>query len=176
MFSKCQWASFLFDMEGFSDTALLHKHFHVRLLLFCCTATKWNGMECWWEGSTCTAIQSAFASEIMGQHSKTGSITFRAVLVQQNNPSAFYRHHILKQVNYAWRYPTNFEMKQSQNFIRIIHAWGVVHATVMIYKLFHKIFNFELAEPFYQGFFCASSVHDHFCVELSWISASVQEF
>ena len=36
--------------------------------------------EYWWEDSTYTAIQPASSSDIMGQHNKTGSITFEADL------------------------------------------------------------------------------------------------
>jgi len=34
----------------------------------------------WWEGSTSAAIPPASASDVMGQHHKTGGITFRADL------------------------------------------------------------------------------------------------
>jgi len=35
----------------------------------------------WWEGSLSTAIPPTSASDIVGQHNKTGGITFRAAIV-----------------------------------------------------------------------------------------------
>ena len=40
-----------------------------------------NGMEWWWDSSTSAAIPLTSASDIMGQHSKTGGITFGATLI-----------------------------------------------------------------------------------------------
>ena len=40
-----------------------------------------NIMEYWQEGSTPTAIPPTSTSDVMGQHNKTGGITFRATLV-----------------------------------------------------------------------------------------------
>jgi len=36
--------------------------------------------EDWWEGSTFTAIPSAFTSDVVGHHNKIGGITFEAAL------------------------------------------------------------------------------------------------
>jgi len=40
-----------------------------------------NITECWWEGSTSTAIPPASTSNVVGQHSKTEGIIFRAALM-----------------------------------------------------------------------------------------------
>ena len=40
-----------------------------------------NGMEYWWEGSTCTTIPPTFTSSILGQHHKVEAITFKAALI-----------------------------------------------------------------------------------------------
>ena len=37
--------------------------------------------ECWWEGSTSSAIPPTFFSDMEGQHNKIGDITFEAALV-----------------------------------------------------------------------------------------------
>jgi len=74
-----------FHMEEFSDTPLLHMHFHVRChsvrLPLCCHLSRGNKMEYWLEGSTSTAIPPASASSVTGQHNKTRGITFGAPLV-----------------------------------------------------------------------------------------------
>jgi len=74
-------------MEDFSATLLLHTHFHVRHQ-FCWTAPllpsvsqKPDVTECWWEGSTSSAIPPTFFSDMEGQHNKIGDITFEAALV-----------------------------------------------------------------------------------------------
>jgi len=41
-----------------------------------------NVKEYWWEGSSPTAMPPTSASDAMGQHNKTGGITFGASLVQ----------------------------------------------------------------------------------------------
>jgi len=38
-------------------------------------------MEYWWEGSTSTVKPLTSAPDVMGQHNKTGGVTFRAALI-----------------------------------------------------------------------------------------------
>jgi len=78
--SECQWVPF-FHVEEFISTPFLHTHFHVRchvvrlpLAAFCHTAAKWNEMLAGRFNIYC------HTSNIC-QHSKTGGITFGAVLI-----------------------------------------------------------------------------------------------
>jgi hypothetical protein len=48
-------------------------------------ARQQNLTEYWREGSTSTAISTAFASDFVGQHNKIGVITFGAAIVHQGN-------------------------------------------------------------------------------------------
>ena len=75
-----------FLLKELSDTPLIQPHFHVRC--HCQTAPllpsvtqQQNVMECWWEGSTSTAIPPPSASDVMGQHNTTGGINFGAALI-----------------------------------------------------------------------------------------------
>jgi len=44
-------------------------------------ARQQNVMEYWWEGSASTDIPPSSTFDVMGQHNKTGGITFRAALI-----------------------------------------------------------------------------------------------
>ena len=84
--NECHGCHF-FHMEEFSDTPLLHTHFHVRLrsvrpsALLPSVTQQQNVMAYWWEGSTSTAIPPTSIPDIVGQYNKIGSITFGAALV-----------------------------------------------------------------------------------------------
>ena len=81
---ECQWVQFFFFPRG----GMLHprfcvRHHFVRLPLHChLLHGNKNIMEYRWEGSTSTAIPPTSDSDIVGQHSKIGEITFRAVLIR----------------------------------------------------------------------------------------------
>ena len=98
MFSKYWWISvgaiFFFCMEEFNDTPLLCTHFHIKchflkLSISCHLLRKKKFSffrqeslrECWWDGSTSTAIPATSTCDIMSQHDKIGGINFGAALV-----------------------------------------------------------------------------------------------
>ena len=75
-----------FFMEEFSDTPLLHPHFHVRLCsvsapLLPSVTQQQHVMGCWWEGSASTAIPPTPTSDVAYQHHKIGGITFGRAFV-----------------------------------------------------------------------------------------------
>ena len=72
-------------MEEFDSTPFLHVTFHVRYHIvrqpLCCHFLQQNIMKYWWGGSASTDIPSTSTSNVVGQHDKTGGITFRAALI-----------------------------------------------------------------------------------------------
>ena len=84
--NECQWMQFVLhggiQWHTFASSTLQHQ------TPFCETASllptvtqQLNVTEYWWEGLTSTAIPSTSTSDIMGQHNKTGGITFGAALI-----------------------------------------------------------------------------------------------
>ena len=98
-FSKCWWMSTLmkqwvpcFLHGGFSDTHLLHTHFHIRhhcvRLPLCCYLPQ-SVMGYWWEGLTFTAVSPTSASDNVGQAHKIWGIAFRTALVYMCTQNIF---------------------------------------------------------------------------------------
>lgn len=74
----------IFHMEEFSDTSLIHTHFHVRrhsASLLPSVSQQQNITENCWEVSASPATPPTSTSDTVGHHNKIEGITFRAVLV-----------------------------------------------------------------------------------------------
>ena len=104
-FSKHQGMSvgaILLHIKEFSDTFLLHMHFHIKTILPDCPSVGHrNVMECQQEDSTSTAVLPVSSSDVMGQHNKIGSISFwAALIVYWSFPECFNAH--LQMVPHSW--------------------------------------------------------------------------
>ena len=135
---ECQWVPF-FCMEEFSDTALLHTHFHIRhhfvRLLLCCHLLQQNATsvicwqqnvtEYWCEGSISTAIPPTSASDTVGQHNKMGGITSRSafILSHCNRPSILKIESILWVKQFLFFFLSMIDLRANQHLNWINHTY-----------------------------------------------------
>ena len=121
-FSKCWWMSTLmkqwvpcFLHGGFSDTHLLHTHFHIRhhcvRLPLCCYLPQ-NVMGYWWEGLTFTAVSPTSASDNVGQAHKIWGIAFRTALVYMCTHKIYF-HSFSVLLNYHYISPQTLSFSSS---------------------------------------------------------------
>lgn len=86
--NECQWTQFFLHEVQFSDTALFHTYFHIRLCFVTApllTSITWqqNVMEKNIGGKVqpLLPLPPTSAYDVMAQHNKVGDITFRLALV-----------------------------------------------------------------------------------------------
>ena len=84
--SECQWVPFFLhggvQWHTFTSYALPRQMpFYQAACLLPSVTRRQHVMEYWWEGSASSAMPPTSASDVMGQHSKIGGITFWAALV-----------------------------------------------------------------------------------------------